>query len=351
MSSGKQFTVFQAAQLTIRPDQVLQPPVDGISSIAFSPDSSRLLVSSWDGTIQLHDVSGHPQPPKIFTHPAAVLTACFGSTPNVGFSAGLDKRIRRWDFDTGLVQVLGKHDDAVQSIVWCPQYNVLISASWDSTVKVWDPSSDTPLKSTQPLPARAYNLAYAPSSSRLLVSMAHRHVYVYDVAKLAGATDKIPASQERESALKFMTRSIATMADGKGWASGSLEGRIAVEYIDPADQGSKYAFRAHRQNVDGTDCVFPINALAYHPIHNTFASGGSDGFISIWDHNAKKRMKLYPKYPAPISALAFSPDGTKLAIGASYEHDNAITKPEEQAIVMVLVKNTVMDDCKPKAKA
>lgn len=51
-----------------------------------------------------------------------------------------------------------------------------------------------------------------------------------------------------------------------GWASGSLEGRIAVEYIDPADQGSKYAFRAHRQNVDGTDCVFPINALAYHPM-------------------------------------------------------------------------------------
>lgn len=117
--------------------------------------------------------------------------------------------------------------------------------------------------------------------------MAHRHVYVYDVAKLAAATEKIPASQERESALKFMTRSVATMADGKGisiawfffffprgantitilgWASGSLEGRIAVEYIDPADQGSKYAFRAHRQNVDGTDCVFPINALAYHPM-------------------------------------------------------------------------------------
>lgn len=62
-----------------------------------------------------------------FTHPAAVLTTCFGSTPNVGFSAGLDKRIRRWDFDTGLVQVLGKHDDAVQSIVWCPQYSTFSS--------------------------------------------------------------------------------------------------------------------------------------------------------------------------------------------------------------------------------
>ncbi|ODN78603.1 hypothetical protein L202_04207 [Cryptococcus amylolentus CBS 6039] len=332
-------------------DLSLQPPIDGISSVSWSLDSQRLLVSSWDGSIQLHDLSGPPQPPRIFSEKSAVLTACFGSTSNIGYSAGLDRRIRRWDFDTGLVQVLGKHDDAVQSIVWCAEHHVLVSSSWDSTIKVWDTTLPNPLKSTQTLPARAYNLAYAPLSNRLLVSMSKRHVWVYDAAKLAAATEQIAASQERESALKFMTRSVATMADGKGWASGSLEGRIAVEYLDPADQGSKYAFRAHRQNIDGVDCVYPINAIAYHPIHNTFASGGSDGFISIWDHNAKKRMKLFPKYPAPISALSFSPDGTKLAIGASYEHDNSLTKADEQNTIMLLVKNTVMEDCKPKAKA
>ena len=56
-------------------------------------------------------------------------------------------------------------------------------------------------------------------------------------------------------------------------------------------------------------------------------------------------MKLYPKYPTAISALAFSPDGTKLAIGASYEHDNAVSV-EDQGRVMMLIKNTVMEDCK-----
>ncbi len=56
-------------------------------------------------------------------------------------------------------------------------------------------------------------------------------------------------------------------------------------------------------------------------------------------------MKLYPKYPTAISALAFSPDGTKLAIGASYEHDNAVTEGE-RGRTLVLIKDTVMDDCK-----
>jgi cell cycle arrest protein BUB3 len=80
--------------------------------------------------------------------------------------------------------------------------------------------------------------------------------------------------------------------------------------------------------------------------HNTFATGGSDGHISIWDHTAKKRMKAYPKYPTSVSALTFSPDGKKLAIGCSYEHDNAVTGAEEKGRVLVLIKETVMDDCK-----
>lgn len=56
-------------------------------------------------------------------------------------------------------------------------------------------------------------------------------------------------------------------------------------------------------------------------------------------------MKVYPKYPTAISALAFSPDGSKLVIGASYEHDNAVSEGE-RGRVMVLVKDTVMEDCK-----
>lgn len=56
-------------------------------------------------------------------------------------------------------------------------------------------------------------------------------------------------------------------------------------------------------------------------------------------------MKLYPKYPTAISALSFSPDGSKLAIGASYEHDNAV-QGEDQGKVLLFIKDTVMDDCR-----
>ncbi|WOO86141.1 Mitotic checkpoint protein BUB3 [Vanrija pseudolonga] len=337
-------------------DRSLQPPADGIAAVAWSADSSSLLVASWDSTIQLHRVSGSQAPPQIFSHPRPVLAATFDATPNTAYSGGLDRRVRQWDFSTGDNRVLGTHDDSVSSLVWIPEQNILVSGSWDKTLKIWDPSAEEPLRATAALPERVYNLSYAPATGRLLVSMAHRHVSVYTAAELGAAAregrEPKPEST-RESALKMLTRTVACMADGKGWASGSIEGRIAVEYFDPdpAAQAAKYAFRAHRATVDGVEQVYPINALAYHPVHNTFASGGSDGVLSIWDHNAKKRMRLYPKYPTAISALAFSPDGSTLAIGVSYEHDNAVASPEEQARVLLLLKETVQEDCKPKARA
>lgn len=125
------------------------------------------------------------------------------------------------------------------------------------------------LRYSQPLPSKALHLSYAPSTQKLLVSMAQRFVWVYDLRDLSVGTQAREVSKsERESALKLLTGSVACMADGKGWASASVEGRIAVEYFDPSPeaQAKKYAFRAHRQAIEGVDHAYPINALAYHPV-------------------------------------------------------------------------------------
>ena len=54
-----------------------------------------------------------------------------------------------------------------------------------------------------------------------------------------------------------------------GYATGSVEGRIAVEYFDPSPdvQKEKYAFKCHRQTVDGIDHVWPVNTIAFHPMY------------------------------------------------------------------------------------
>ena len=62
----------------------------------------------------------------------------------------------------------------------------------------------------------------------------------------------------------------------------SVEGRVAWEYFDSSDpSGKKYAFKCHRKTVNGVEEIFPVNALAFHPEHGTFATGGADGVVSV----------------------------------------------------------------------
>lgn len=58
------------------------------------------------------------------------------------------------------------------------------------------------------LPERVYHMDLV--NNTLVVAMASRLFWIYDIRKM----DSI--AQQRESSLKFMTRSLACMADGQG---------------------------------------------------------------------------------------------------------------------------------------
>lgn len=158
--------------------------------------------------------------------------------------------------------------------------DVLITGSWDQSLRFWDPRSQTADVSTHALPERVYNMDLVHHT--LVVAMASRLFHIYDVRNMS------EPAQTRESSLKFMTRSLACMADGQGaspvcvlsvflvstlharqgYAIGSVEGRIGVEYFDPSSeaQEKKYAFKCHRQTMEDVDHVWPVNALAFHPV-------------------------------------------------------------------------------------
>ncbi|KAH9059185.1 WD40 repeat-like protein [Lactarius vividus] len=289
-------------------------PFDGISSLQFSPTSSNfLLASSWDSTVRLYDITANEEKTK-FDHRAAVLSATFSDASHA-YSGGLDSSLRELELESEKIHALGQHDDAISSVRYSSETNAIITGSWDRTVRFWDPRAPTAQQSSHQLPERVYFMDTV--GHRLVLALASRLFHIFDLRKMD------TPEQTRESSLKFLTRALACMADGQGYATASVEGRIAVEYFDPspAIQEKKYAFKCHRQTIDDVDHVWPVNALAFHPTYNTFASGGSDATVSIWDHKVKKRLRQYPRYTSPVAALAFSADGTRLAVGASYTWD------------------------------
>jgi cell cycle arrest protein BUB3 len=53
----------------------------------------------------------------------------------------------------------------------------------------------------------------------------------------------------------------------------------------------------------------------------------------VWDHRAKKRLRLFQRFPTAVSALAFSADGTRLAFGisATQEEDSRGANSDDPA--------------------
>jgi cell cycle arrest protein BUB3 len=237
-----------------------------------------------------------------------------------------------------------------------PLIAILVSASWDCSLNLHnlkDPSS-SPIRIA--LPGKPHALATSPS--KVVVAMTGRVINIYDFGAIAelfstGSTDLKPW-QQRESSLRYLTRAVACMPNDAGYATSSIEGRVAVEWFEDTaeSQARKYAFKCHRQAApDGDgDIVYPVNSLAFHPVHGTFASGGGDGTVALWDAEAKRRLKQYQKFPNNVAALAFSSDGKYLAVGVCPGFETGQEDYNGSGQTSVLIRELGENEAKGKAK-
>jgi cell cycle arrest protein BUB3 len=315
----------QARQLKMSAQfELAQNPTDCISAVTYSPTTpTRLLVSSWDKSVYLYDTHSEPGGTLLqkYEHRAPVLDVCFGRDDNEAFSCGLDWEVRRLNLQTGEQTILSTHDSGVRSVVFAANQGLLVSGSWDQTLHLHQLSQPGEFATIR-LPSKPFSLSVSPT--KLVVAMANRAVHIYELDALTKAAAQggdvhVEPWQQRESSMKYMTRAVACMPNDAGYSSSSIEGRVAVEWFDPSEesQARKYAFKCHRQNQDGVDVVYPVHALAFHPVHGTFATGGGDGVVALWDAVGKRRIRQYQRFPSSVSSIAFSGDGKYVAVGVS----------------------------------
>uniref|UniRef100_A0A2I3SLQ7 Uncharacterized protein n=1 Tax=Pan troglodytes TaxID=9598 RepID=A0A2I3SLQ7_PANTR len=265
--------------------KLTQPPEVVISSVKFSPNTSQfLLVSSWTGNSACSQVHALRYQHTAFYDPAQAWR-------------GLDHQLKMHDLNTDQEYLVGTHDAPIRCIEYCPEVNVMVTGSWDQTVKLRDPRN--------PCNARTFSQpekvdTFSVSGDQLIVRTVGCRVLV------RGLWNMDYVQQSRESSLKYQT----PFPNKQGYVLSSIEGGVAVEYLVQ----KKYAFKCHRLKENNIEQVYPVNAISFQNIHNTFAIGGSDGFVNIWNPFNKKQLCQFHWYPISIASLAFSNDGTTLAI-------------------------------------
>jgi len=276
-------------------ETILQPPPgDGVASVRFAPSTNVLLAGCWDSTLKLYDANGKGALLHTFAAAGPVLDACFLDNTH-GVAVGVDQAIRIFDFNEPTASsALGSHAKPIKAVNYSPALNLLFTGGWDSRVHCWDPRRTGVPTTSLELPGKVFSMDL--TESKLVVATAGRRIQAFDVRHLGGGP-----LLDRESSLKYQTRCLRCFPDDLGFAVGSIEGRVAIEYFDADMEAKKYAFKCHRiENV-----VYPVNTIAFHPGFGTFATGGCDGMVNIWDAKNKKRLCQFPSFSTAVRPNRF----------------------------------------------
>ncbi|KAJ2768251.1 RNA export factor gle2 [Coemansia nantahalensis] len=296
--------------------EISQPPSDSVSELAFSSKANYLAASSWDNEDGSRVVSG-----------------------------GADKAGRMIDLGTGQTSQIAQHDGPIRCIKFVEAENsspILATAGWDKMLKYWDLRQQSPI-GTVSLPERAY--AMDCINPLLVVATAERKVLIFDMA------NPTTPFETAESPLKWQTRTVSCFTKKDGYAIGSIEGRVGIQYIDPKMKDRNFSFKCHRESITSLRSnIYAVNSIAHHPIYGTFATSSNDGSFIFWDKDAKQKLKAHDKIEGPVITTAFSGDGRLFAYAIGYDWAQGYTGNTAN------VKNTIMlhavadEEVKPKAR-
>ncbi|XP_045476943.1 protein Rae1 [Harmonia axyridis] len=304
--------------------EVTQPPDDSISSLAFSPSTLQqnfLIAGSWDNSVRCWEIeqTGKSVPKSMQSGTAPVLDVCWIDDGSKVFIASCDKTVKVWDLASNQTMQVAQHDAPIKTCHWvkAPNYTCLMTGSWDKTLKFWDTRTPTPIMNIA-LPERCYcaDVDYPMA----VVGTANRHLIIY---QLEGK----PSEYKRvDSPLKYQHRCLAIFKDKKkaptGYALGSVEGRVAIQYVSPTNPKDNFTFKCHRSNgtPNGYQDIYAVNDIAFHPIHGTLVTVGSDGTFSYWDKDARTKLKSSEgAMQQPIVRCAFNHNGQIFAYAVSYD--------------------------------
>lgn len=137
-----------------------------------------------------------------------------------------------------------------------------------------------------------------------------------------------------------------------GFALGSVEGRVAIQYVNPTNPKDNFTFKCHRSNgvtAGNFQDIFPVNDISFHPVHGTLATVGSDGRFSFWDKDARTKLKGSEAMDNTISRCAFSSRGELFAYAVSYDwskgHEFSI--PNKKNYIFL---HPAFEELRPRAK-
>ena len=281
----------------------------------FSPDGTRLITQSAEGVFKLWDVTHSRELFSLAGSPGPVGGPAFSPDGLYLATGHTDGNVLIWERATGQLRfTLPAHDGFVVDLAFSDDGTRLATASWDSTAKVWSVAEIVAGGTPEPVimtghADRVWRVGFTPDGSRLATGSVDETAKIWDVRSgelLATVTGLDEVGNGRIAALEISP-------DGKRLAIGAPDATVKI-----------WDLTTTATTIDQPVLTIPIdtnfiNDVAFSPDGSRLAVGHETSVI-VWDISGTEGLVLFEllEHSGSTVAVDFSPDGRRLA-SASFD--------------------------------
>jgi WD40 repeat protein/serine/threonine protein kinase len=307
---------------------------DQVFGLDWTPDGTRLVTSSVDGTLRVWHADEGRAISTMRGHTDRIMEASFSPDGTRVASASFDRTAAIWDANTGeRLQQLEGHTHKVFSVDWLADDRV-VTASLDGTARIWDVRTGAALATLE----HHHKIPFArvdPTGRRIIVGVDNGTAILWDatthrqLAKLEGHRAKVWRASFSADGRHVVTGSDDKTARVWDVTTGALvatfsEHTNAISHVAVSPDGESVATASE----DGTARVWgtttgetiatlshgaPVWSVEFSPDGEQLVTASGDGTAALWSARDGTRLWTFVGHLNTVWRAAFSPDGTRIA--------------------------------------
>lgn len=272
-----------------------------ISQVAFSTDGEYLATADHDLSAKIWDSHSLTELSSLSGHTAGVINLAFSPDGARLVTSSLSPWDGQmvWDISTGkLIATLVGHEGIVVKTGFSPDGKWIATACVDGTVRLWDATTYEEVHILGEGESIMIGLAFSPDSSLLAASNDEGMVMIWDVTSGEHLLT-IPAHADWIMDIEFSP-------DGSRLATTSLDRKARIWEVSTG-----------RELLELSGHTDIITSVAFHPDGQRLATASKDGTIRIWNVALSREWLSFPAVGG-AGRIAFSPDSDLLAAGSGF---------------------------------